>query len=289
MIRHCPHCNRMVVLRAEAGAPDLCPHCGQSMRDVAATSAPPAPLLRPQAAPTPLQSGQPRQQVTDTPAQQQDDAIAPTDARLNPALDAAPVAPPAPAPTEQAETRPASNPSTGTHASTASAPTQPAFSSAHRQAPAPPRWHWALITSLTVLLALQWLLAERQALSNHPTWRPMLSSLCGVLRCQLPAWHEPDALRMLERDVRAVPASPGLLRVQARFRNEARWPQNWPQLHVTLSDASGRRLATRVFTPDEYQDAKDGSPVIGAGQEAAIAFDVREPVGEVVSFTITLE
>ena len=34
-------------------------------------------------------------------------------------------------------------------------------------------------------------------------------------------------------------AHPGALRVQAGFRNEAPWPQAWPELVLTLSDVEG--------------------------------------------------
>ena len=69
---------------------------------------------------------------------------------------------------------------------------------------------------------------DPEQLAASPELRPLLVSLCRSLHCTLPAWHEPAAITMLARDVIAQPDRPGVLRVQASFRNDARWPQPWP-------------------------------------------------------------
>ncbi|MDO5506477.1 MAG: DUF3426 domain-containing protein [Pseudoxanthomonas suwonensis] len=146
--------------------------------------------------------------------------------------------------------------------------------------------HLLLIAGLALLFVLQWLLADRERLAADARWRPVVAGLCAALPCSVPAWHEPSALRMIERDIRADPARPGLLRVQARFRNDARWPQAWPHLQLSLADADGRRLAARVLQPAEYLgEPPSAGERLAAGQEAAIAFDIVEPPGGVVAFS----
>lgn len=145
------------------------------------------------------------------------------------------------------------------------------------------RWSVPLIALLALLLALQVLLADRARLAADPRWRPWVEALCGALRCDLPAWHEPDAFTMLDRKVRPAP-QPGALRVDATFRNDARWPQAWPALQLALSDADGRVLGSRVFPPAEYLGAVPTTR-LSPGQSAQATFLVQEPAPGTVAFS----
>lgn len=141
------------------------------------------------------------------------------------------------------------------------------------------------IVVLAVALVLQILLADRARLAADTRWRPVVSGLCGILGCSIPPWREPSAFTMLERDVRAYPATAGVLRVSATFRNDARWPQPWPTLLLTLSDVDGRMVGTRAFLPADYLDAASVAGQLAPGQRASVAFDVREPAPDIVAFT----
>ncbi|MBO9718150.1 MAG: DUF3426 domain-containing protein [Pseudoxanthomonas sp.] len=146
------------------------------------------------------------------------------------------------------------------------------------------RWRWPLVALLGLLLALQILLADRAHLAADPRWRPLLETVCGTLRCSLPAWHEPAAFTMLDRKVRPAPQAPGALRIDATFRNDARWPQPWPALQLALSDADGRVLGSRVFQPADYLGAAP-TTLLSPGQSAQITFVVREPAPGTVAFS----
>ena len=137
----------------------------------------------------------------------------------------------------------------------------------------------ALLVSLLVLV----LLAGRADLAADARTRPLAERGCQLLGCTLPDWRDPAAFRMLAHDVRAHPRSADALLVQGGFRNDARWPQAWPRLVLTLSDATGRPLAQRAFDADEYLPPGH-PPRIGAGQTASIALAVREPAREAVAF-----
>ena len=146
------------------------------------------------------------------------------------------------------------------------------------------RWRWPLIALLALLLALQILLADRARLAADPRWRPLVESVCGALRCSLPPWHEPAAFTMLDRKVRPDPRLGRALRVDATFRNDARWPQAWPALQLALSDADGRVAGSRVFQPEEYLGAAPDT-LLSPGQSAQITFLVREPPTGTVAFS----
>jgi len=148
-----------------------------------------------------------------------------------------------------------------------------------------PRWQWAVMAALVMLLLLQIALADRARLAADSTSRPWIAALCGVVRCTLPAWHEPTAFSMLSREVRPVPGQPGVLQVQASIRNDARWAQQWPALRLSLSDADGRLIGSGVFQPRQYLGREDAGIVLDPGQSGSIAFQVREPAATTVAFT----
>jgi len=147
------------------------------------------------------------------------------------------------------------------------------------------RWPWPLAASLLLLLLLQLIVADRGSLAAQPRWRTMITSVCNVLRCDIPPWRETGAFTMLARDVRAHSGVADALRIRAAFRNDARWPQPWPQLVVTLSDASGRVTGSRTFAADEYLGEVPTQKLIATGQTAAVALEIVEPAPDTVSFS----
>lgn len=147
------------------------------------------------------------------------------------------------------------------------------------------RWPLHLaIAGLALLLALQWLLADRARLAADPGWRPLLAAACAALRCSLPPWHEPGAFVLLERDVRPHPDAVDALRITASFRNDAAWAQPWPEVVLTLSDIDGRPLGMRAFTAAEYLGGAPPTSLLDSGQGAVIRMEVLEPGPGAVGF-----
>ncbi|PPU39961.1 DUF3426 domain-containing protein [Xanthomonas arboricola] len=145
---------------------------------------------------------------------------------------------------------------------------------------------WALLVGLVGLLALQIVIADRAQLAADARWRPLVGAACAVARCTLPAWREPAALTLLNRDVRPLPGEPGVLQIQASFRNEARWAQAWPWLQLSLSDADGRVIGTRVLAPQEYLGQPPAAQdTLAPGQAVQVAFRVREPAASTAAFS----
>ncbi|GAA5003996.1 DUF3426 domain-containing protein [Pseudoluteimonas lycopersici] len=147
------------------------------------------------------------------------------------------------------------------------------------------RIEWSVVGGLAALLLVQVVASDFDQLAAGSATRPWLQRVCSALRCTLPPWREPQALRMLQRDVHANPRRPGLLRVSASFRNDARWTQPWPRLRITLADADGRAIAARDFSANEYLGTTPTANGIASGQVAGIAFDVVDPSPRVTAFT----
>ena len=146
------------------------------------------------------------------------------------------------------------------------------------------RGEWLAAITLGLLLVVQLLALQRDALASSAATRPAMAAACELLRCTLPAWRQPAAFTMLSREVIAVPDRPGVLRVQASFRNDARWAQAWPVRVLTLADADGGVLGTRRFLPGEYLGRSVESDALAAGQATQIAFEIAEPAPDVVGF-----
>ena len=183
----------------------------------------------------------------------------------------------------------AAMPATATQAPASPSPARPApsFATTHATTTRSRRDYRAIgaALALTFLLGLQLLLAQRAVLSADPGWRPTIAALCSVLRCTLPPWREPAAFTMLSRHVRPHPDAPGTLLIDASFRNDARWPQPWPRLALTLSDVDGRTVGARTFEVGEYLGAAPAQAELAPGQSASLSLAVVEPAPDIVSFT----
>ena len=162
----------------------------------------------------------------------------------------------------------------------------PSFVRDTERTPVGPRERWlpAVAAVLALLLGLQGLLADRSRLATDPRWRPVLNAVCGLLHCGLPPWREPTAFTLLQRDVRQHPNIPGALRVSATFRNDARWPQPWPSLWLSLSDVNGRPAGERSFRADEYLGGPPSQPELASGESATVAMDILEPAARIVAY-----
>ncbi|TMN18070.1 DUF3426 domain-containing protein, partial [Pseudoxanthomonas sp. X-1] len=147
-----------------------------------------------------------------------------------------------------------------------------------------PRWQWALLAALGALLVLQLLVADRARLAQNAAWRPTLERLCGALRCTLPPWQQPRDYTMLARDVQPMAEAQGMLRVRATFRNDAPWPQPWPAIVLSLSDADGRVTGARALLPGDYLEPGLRGTTLAPGQSGQMTLPVREPDGGAVAF-----
>jgi hypothetical protein len=100
----------------------------------------------------------------------------------------------------------------------------------------------------------------------------------------VPPWQEPKAFQVTARDLRPHPGAAGALLVTATFRNDAAYPQAWPQLQLSLVNIDGDALGLRRFMPREYLGSEPSSALIGPGQSASITLEVLDPGKRAVSF-----
>lgn len=314
MFLSCPHCRELVAIDRETRlAPEMCPRCGGVLRESTATGTTAADVpaadgrsfvsfLQDDETATLSTTGTTAMTEAETagdempadPASLEDASeesagtgtgAAVTD-EANPDIDSQA--------TDAAESNATAAPTASVPVASVSAPlTQalPATPSFTRQIarldvhPRTAGWQWAMLIVLSLALALQVLLADRARLAADATWRPLVTRLCGALGCSVPPWRQPGAFSMLSRDVSPIAGSAAGLNVQATFRNDARWAQAWPVLLLSLSDADGRVLGARAFTPQEYLGTAATQTELAPGQSAQIALQLHEPNPNVVAFT----
>ena len=305
MFYTCPHCRDLVATDRDTRLPPAsCPRCGGVLGERGSEAAPPAAhvdsgpsfasLLRGHERAEPGSSAidataasapADRNGLHDTQAASQAEIVLHTQEQgavsAHPAVEQASViAVAAPAAVSASQPLAQAAPLAHGHAPSFTRKPAPAVIGPHTA-----KWHWAAVFLLAALLLVQVLVADRARLAADAGWRPTITALCGALRCSLPVWHQPDAISMLSRDVSPLAGSDGGLEVRATFRNDARWPQAWPVLLLSLSDADGRVLGARAFLPREYLGPAATQTELAPGQSARIALKLHEPNPGVVAFS----
>jgi predicted Zn finger-like uncharacterized protein len=165
-------------------------------------------------------------------------------------------------------------------------PSLPAFARSRHVAPIRRNWPWT-IGALVLLLTLgaQIGYAERGAILDDATARPLLERVCESVGCRLPLRHDPATLELLSREIRPHPSVPDALIISATLRNAAKFPQAFPAVEITLSDLDENRIAMRRFAPQEYLgDTRAISAGLAPGATAALVFEVADPGKNAVAF-----
>ncbi len=185
-------------------------------------------------------------------------------------------------PDERAGARPA-------RSRTAAAPQRsslPAFARSRHLVPVRRNWPWTIgACALLLTLGAQIGYAERAAILDDPNARPLLERVCESLGCRLPLRRDPSTLELLSREIRPHPSVSGALIISATLRNDAKFPQAFPAVEITLSDLDENRIAMRRFAPQEYLgDTRAIATGLAPGATAALVFEVADPGKNAVAF-----
>lgn len=113
---------------------------------------------------------------------------------------------------------------------------------------------WGLAVGLLAgTLAVQAVYLYRQDIARTlPGLRPLLVSACERLGCDMPLPRDAGLIAIETSDLQSEPGRGGRFVLHATVRNRAEYPQAWPHLELTLTDASDAPVARRVFEPHEW-------------------------------------
>ena len=156
------------------------------------------------------------------------------------------------------------------HAATGNAPL-PDFM-AERDA-APRTWLWLALSVLALGVLGAQIYQERTALiARVPELRPAFEAICRLARCAVPLPRRPDLIRIVSSDMHNDPARQVFV-LNALLRNVGRFPQQYPELELTLTEA-GKPVTRRVLRPAEYLDARAPKSMLEVGAEEALRVHV---------------
>ncbi|MCB1802614.1 MAG: zinc-ribbon and DUF3426 domain-containing protein [Gammaproteobacteria bacterium] len=141
---------------------------------------------------------------------------------------------------------------------------------------------FALLLAVGVALQLAW-----QYRLDILQRFPQLEIVCERLPCRPTLVHEPDAFRVLRRDMQVTPNDPGSLTLTATIRNEAEAAQALPEIQLSLLDNNGAAVVRRRLTPAEYLYPPPADDVVlKAGEVFTIAIDFNDPGALATGFAI---
>ncbi len=147
---------------------------------------------------------------------------------------------------------------------------------------------WFVVVSGFVLLLgmqVKYFLVDRYA--QDETYRKYLIGFCKIVQCELPPRQDPFRFTLTHTGIDLHPTRPGALRISVKLVNEAKFPQPYPLLQLTLADKVGRVVGRRTFSPGVY--LPDGVPnMIGGGEPGSILFDLARPHEKAVGFVVDI-
>ena len=143
--------------------------------------------------------------------------------------------------------------------------------------PSAAAWKYLAIP-LMLLFAFQVFNHYRAPMARNPRIGGFVSGLYRMLGIDvIPDW-DLRAYKIKRTFVGIDPTIAGALRVQARVRNSAAFPQPYPLLKVVLEDRYGDAVRAREFEPTEYLDkAPAANARMAPQQEIIINISVVDP------------
>ncbi len=139
---------------------------------------------------------------------------------------------------------------------------------------------------LLVALCAQLIFVQRDAFAQDPTMRPLIARMCTLAGCEMPTRRAVDRIELVRRNVYAHPNVEDALIIDAKFINNADFPQPYPVVTVSLGDIRGKPLIRRNFSPREYRPELDPNARVAPGSPVQISLEVIDPGREARTFQI---
>lgn len=156
------------------------------------------------------------------------------------------------------------------------------------QAPRPqsrPAVWVAASLGMMILLTAQHGWSQRQSILNDDFLRPWLDRACRPVNCRLPLRQALDQVSLVSRDIRPHTSVEGALIISATMQNRASFTQPFPQVEITLSNLSSKRIAMRLFDPEDYlENTRLSDQGMAPGTLLPLVFEVVDPGDDAVAF-----
>jgi predicted Zn finger-like uncharacterized protein len=146
---------------------------------------------------------------------------------------------------------------------------------------------WSGIALLAILLAVQLVHVDREALGQNLVIGPSLKALYAAFGDPLPAAESVSDWDVSGVNVTTDPGAPGALSITGSLTNQASYAQPWPFLRVVLTDRYGETLRARDFKQDEYLPGTQSNVQLAGGLTSHFRLDIVDPGADAVGFTLT--
>lgn len=136
-------------------------------------------------------------------------------------------------------------------------------------------WMMALLVAvLSLMLLVQALHYWRTEIANRwPQARPWLEEACAAIECQVPYPRDAGQIHLEASDLQVDPERNNMLVLNLTLKNRAPYPQDYPAVELTLTDARDQVVVRRGLAPAEWLPPKlDGAappPAFPAEREIA--------------------
>ena len=137
-----------------------------------------------------------------------------------------------------------------------------------------------LLLLLTLVACGQAAYAFRDVLAAHvPSVKPWLMEGCKVLDCQIELPAQADAISIESNELTVLNAAKNTFTLNLLLRNRSSTAQRWPNIELTLLDASDRPVIRRIFSERDYlstpQDSARGFAA-NSEQSVKIGFELKQ-------------
>lgn len=160
--------------------------------------------------------------------------------------------------------------------------TMPEFLEDEEQPSFGSRIYWVLGSIvLALLLIIQSLATFRNDIvASVPSVRPLLVTLCEPLGCEVSYVRQIERIFIvgaaLQQDPDASTAADArAYNLRFTLQNRGAYPQPWPAVMVTLTDASGTPVIKKAFMPEAFLPAELLAGPLQAKQEVAVDIPLR--------------
>lgn len=119
-------------------------------------------------------------------------------------------------------------------------------------------WPAALktLTAAMVLLAIAIVQSafhfRTQVIEKLPRSYPLFANVCQVFGCSVELPRQAALIDIEDHRLLSDPTHDDVLILDSTLNNRAEFPQVYPLIELTLTDANNQAVATRTFTPAEY-------------------------------------
>jgi len=149
--------------------------------------------------------------------------------------------------------------------------------------PAPPpmlrqaAWTAGATLLSLALLAQGALVFRSEIVQSSPQTRPFMESLCAALGCELPLPRNAADIAIESSDIQPDATREAYFTLHATLRNRADYPQAYPHLEITLTDARDKALVRKVLEPAQWLPADAPKDAFAAKREVATRIGFEAP------------